>query len=407
MLQLKRAVEPICLAAILVIGLLPLIGLGELKDPLVFLLMSAAVAWYDYRASVGPTVKQRRQVVRVSVSYSAQVILVYAMFYGTAWAAAMVVLSQIAQNLALKWFAKRPRSLKSILVNTAIISISMQAGMAVARFIDVWNLPTGLQILGLAGSMVAHAATNIFLLLGWMITFAYQGKALELVKKVVWETVPDVLNVGTPLFVVFVLAFKGVGPFWGFLVVASWMEQLHQNMRRVIDVTFYRVSAEMDGLTQVANRKAWDRELEQAVKAGKPFGVLFVDIDHFKAVNDTYGHAAGDEVLRIVAERLRSHIQGRDVVARYGGEEFGILLRDIDRASLVSKAEELRKVIAATPVEYEGRKIPVTVSIGVSKYDDDGTTEDTLLKAADQRLYQAKFGGRNLVVAWQQSTIPS
>ena len=120
------------------------------------------------------------------------------------------------------------------------------------------------------------------------------------------------------------------------------------------------------------------------------------DLDHFKQVNDTYGHIAGDYVLKEVASCVRSRLRPDDVIARYGGEEFAVLLPETDLKGAHAIAEELRKIIAERVFEFEGERIPVTVSIGCTQLrgEDDAIK---LVKAADVKLYEAKRGGRNRV----------
>jgi diguanylate cyclase (GGDEF)-like protein len=128
--------------------------------------------------------------------------------------------------------------------------------------------------------------------------------------------------------------------------------------------------------------------------------VLMLDIDHFKGVNDTYGHQAGDQVLKAVAERLEGSIRDTDVIARYGGEEFIILLNEISEFETAKKAERLRKLIA--DVEFnvgtddEPKMIPLTISIGLT-FGSKNSDPDKLIQEADKALYQSKNSGRNQV----------
>jgi two-component system cell cycle response regulator len=159
-----------------------------------------------------------------------------------------------------------------------------------------------------------------------------------------------------------------------------------------------------DPLTSVYNRRYLDAHLKsivaRAIASGKPVCVLIFDIDHFKDINDTYGHAAGDQVLRDFSERLRRGVRGIDLVARYGGEEFVVVMPETDAAFAASVAERLRQDVESTPFDgHAGERFPVTVSIGLAEWQGATDTAETLVKRADQALYAAKRAGRNRVVA--------
>jgi two-component system, cell cycle response regulator len=168
-----------------------------------------------------------------------------------------------------------------------------------------------------------------------------------------------------------------------------------------------QVSIEMaitDALTGLFNRRYMENHLsaliEQATGRGKPLALMALDIDHFKSINDTYGHDAGDDVLRDFALRIRRSIRGIDLACRSGGEEFVIVMPETDLTVAAMVAERLRRRIAAEPfsINQGERSIPVTLSIGLAalRGADDGAA--SLLKRADQALYRAKREGRNRVV---------
>jgi len=169
-------------------------------------------------------------------------------------------------------------------------------------------------------------------------------------------------------------------------------------------VLYHRIeqSAVRDGLTQLLTHRAFEERLgEEILRAGRyryPLSLLMLDVDHFKRVNDTYGHPAGDEVLRRVSARLAASGRPVDVVARYGGEEFAVLLVDLGKDQAVEFAENLRRGIESERFESGGYRYNVTISIGVAVYPDEAPTPPQLVRAADQRLYQAKTQGRNRVV---------
>jgi diguanylate cyclase (GGDEF)-like protein len=159
-----------------------------------------------------------------------------------------------------------------------------------------------------------------------------------------------------------------------------------------------RHQATHDGLTGLLNRaailEALGRELARAGREGRPVGVLLADVDHFKAINDTFGHPAGDAVLREVGRRLGASLRPYDALGRYGGEEFLAVLPDCDAESLARLAERLRQCVGEAPVSLLGEFVPVTLSLGGAA----GTHgAEALLRAADVAMYRAKRAGRNCV----------
>jgi diguanylate cyclase (GGDEF)-like protein/PAS domain S-box-containing protein len=156
-----------------------------------------------------------------------------------------------------------------------------------------------------------------------------------------------------------------------------------------------------DALTGLYNRRYLDdslaRELVRAERAAAPISVILGDLDHFKQVNDTRGHLAGDEVLRAFGELIRRHARGSDICCRYGGEEVLLVLPGMSERDAVDRAELLRSAIAAAPVEHDGTPISVTASFGVAGFPHDGRTADEVIAAADAALYTAKAAGRNRV----------
>jgi two-component system cell cycle response regulator len=143
-----------------------------------------------------------------------------------------------------------------------------------------------------------------------------------------------------------------------------------------------------------------EQSLEQAVRHERNLSVLIADMDHFKSVNDTHGHDAGDAVLRQLADRIRSAVRGADIPCRYGGEEFVVIMpdTDLDAASVV--AERIRKRVEGEPFRLpDGRMIDRTISVGLGALMGPNDTCDILLKRADDGLYEAKSSGRNRVVA--------
>jgi len=154
----------------------------------------------------------------------------------------------------------------------------------------------------------------------------------------------------------------------------------------------------LDNLTQLANRNYIEGELqsrfEEAKRFNVPFGILFIDIDHFKTFNDTYGHHVGDEVLKFVANTLVAGARPFDLYGRWGGEEFIGIIRNVDGKDLESLGNRLRSLIETSYIIHDNEKLYVTVSIGATLVNDNDTI-DGLIKRADALLYRSKGAGRN------------
>jgi two-component system, cell cycle response regulator len=154
-----------------------------------------------------------------------------------------------------------------------------------------------------------------------------------------------------------------------------------------------------DPMTEAYNKRAFLTEIEKeagfAKRHNQPLSLVMFDLDHFKRVNDTYGHQAGDLVLRSVARKVTETIRKEDIFARYGGEEFAILLRNTAIEGAFIIAERIRRAIEDLEVTHNGRRIPCTVSIGIARLDETIVRPADLIEAADERLYQAKRKGRN------------
>jgi two-component system, cell cycle response regulator len=159
-----------------------------------------------------------------------------------------------------------------------------------------------------------------------------------------------------------------------------------------------------DALTGARNREYLDSllaaEISYARRHGSDLAFVLFDLDHFKSVNDTHGHPAGDTVLAAVAEAVRVEVRKEDALCRYGGEEFALVLRDIDRAGAAAMGERVRALIEGLHVHHEGVRIAVTASVGVATVRElNDATSSEIVRIADQRLYRAKHGGRNRVVS--------
>jgi two-component system, cell cycle response regulator len=162
-----------------------------------------------------------------------------------------------------------------------------------------------------------------------------------------------------------------------------------------------RVQATHDSLTGLLNRKGilevLDKELARSNREGTHVSVLLADLDHFKLINDTYGHAAGDAVLQEAARRMQASIRPYDAVGRYGGEEFLIVSPGCGMAGATEQAERIRKCISTEAIHVSGSAIPTTMSLGVATATSRARQSGELLRVADEALYAAKDNGRNRV----------
>lgn len=160
--------------------------------------------------------------------------------------------------------------------------------------------------------------------------------------------------------------------------------------------------AARDSLTGLHNRREMERrfsgELTRARRSGRPLALLWIDVDHFKSVNDRFGHLAGDTVLRTLGQRLELNVREGDYVARFGGEELAVVLPEQDMAAALETAERLRERVAEAPIELaDGQSVAITISVGVAAFPVNGDSLEALRSAADAAMYRAKAAGRNRV----------
>ncbi len=167
-----------------------------------------------------------------------------------------------------------------------------------------------------------------------------------------------------------------------------------------------REMATMDGLTGIMNRRFFmeqsEMEVRRAKRYGGPLTVIMLDADHFKHVNDTYGHDAGDDVLKFLAGAAGEDLREADLLGRLGGEEFAAILPQTPLAGAVEVAERLRERIESEPIATRQGPVPLTVSLGVAAWDESVQDVDMLVKRADLALYEAKEGGRNRVALFKE-----
>ena len=192
------------------------------------------------------------------------------------------------------------------------------------------------------------------------------------------------------VFFLVILLIATAGTFGNF-----WMEVqcLHFELAR---------QAARDSLTGMLNRRSFlvesERELARVRRGGGIVSLAMFDLDHFKDLNDAHGHPAGDEVLRSVAASMQASIRQPDILGRYGGEEFALLMPDTDADMAMRVAERIRAAVQMGGVEWNGRRLSITISGGVAAFASHGVTGDALVAAADAALYEAKRAGRNRVL---------
>jgi len=180
-------------------------------------------------------------------------------------------------------------------------------------------------------------------------------------------------------------------------------EALRQRVREVEELQQgLKEQAVRDALTGLFNRRYLDETLERVLAhmtlMGQPVSLVMLDVDHFKSINDTYGHKMGDRVLAVLGEILADSFRSGDIICRYGGEEFIAVLPGSPLEDARIKCEELRQELAATPIPLEhGHELYITISMGVATCPDHGCAEEGLLQQADAALYTAKAAGRNRV----------
>ncbi len=162
----------------------------------------------------------------------------------------------------------------------------------------------------------------------------------------------------------------------------------------------YRLTI-VDGLTGAYNKRYFEefleRELARCARTGRPLSLVMFDIDHFKVINDTYGHLTGDFILKELCRRVRTTVRRDELLARYGGEEFCVVLPEADQKGAMEFAERVRKIVEQDPFVFEGIEIPVTISAGVATVQGRDLGLSAFIQIADERLYAAKHAGRNCV----------
>ena len=167
--------------------------------------------------------------------------------------------------------------------------------------------------------------------------------------------------------------------------------------------------AATDSLTGISNRRHFmeqaNKEFNRSKRYGHALSILALDIDHFKSINDNYGHQGGDKVLEAISECCQAQLRASDIFGRLGGEEFSILLPETNQALASVMAQKILEAVAALRVEYEDKSIAFTTSIGVAEFSHSGATLEALMQFSDQALYEAKHNGRNRLEVYSKTSM--
>lgn len=193
--------------------------------------------------------------------------------------------------------------------------------------------------------------------------------------------------------------------------LANANQQLEKQLEEIEKLqAALREEAIRDSLTHLYNRRflldALERELLLADRLSRPLGIILLDIDHFKSVNDTHGHFAGDEYLAAIAQILLQYFRKSDIICRYGGEEFLVVMPGSSLGMSTQRAEKFRQLVASTAVLFGEQEISCTISIGVAAFPEHGEKSSELIQRADQALYASKQAGRDRVTVWGENLAP-
>jgi two-component system, cell cycle response regulator len=304
-----------------------------------------------------------------------------------AWRAPVVAVAGI--TLVLWAVAPRGRGSRILLQALSLALTVMIFGM----FTTAWLHPDGDPERMTRGLILTTFALALLTLKGGRELLAIYAAPFALSMITLWRAGIDLTTLGLIL----------VDPLM-MLVVAVLIAELFHRIRRhsaLLRTELVRL-ASIDALTGLHNRRHLESragaEMARARRYETPFSVVIGDLDHFKRVNDQYGHNIGDVVLRRVAELMRHNLREEDLAVRWGGEEFLLLLPGVDEAGALQAAEKIRRILAETTLDCDGHEILVTISLGVAEYAGEDALQD-VVKRADEAMYRAKQGGRNQVCA--------
>jgi diguanylate cyclase (GGDEF)-like protein len=184
-------------------------------------------------------------------------------------------------------------------------------------------------------------------------------------------------------------------------ILTSITSQASMAIQNILNLNQEKRKADTDGLTGLYNRRYFNEQIEwqfdRALNQGLPLSLILMDVDNFKKYNDTYGHPAGDQLLKVMTSAISEVVREQDIFARYGGEEFAVILRDTNNKLAMHIAERIRQVVAGIPVSAGTLKCPISVSIGAGTFPDHAGDRISLLEFVDKSLYHAKNNGKNRV----------
>ncbi|HYM34554.1 MAG TPA: GGDEF domain-containing protein [Steroidobacteraceae bacterium] len=290
----------------------------------------------------------------------------------------------LRRNLWRPWLGFASSALDVSLVTTALASFAIVSGPLVALRSTVTFEIYFLAIAALA----LRYDVRICVAVGALAVIEYAT---------LWGVLAWLFDLGDPAYAVGVGEHSVVDQVTRLILLSAAVLLSYAYVRRARGLLHL---ASRDRLTGVYNRAQFDtaaaHEVERALRYNYPLSIAVLDLDHFKRVNDTLGHAAGDRVLVGIAERLVTGMRSTDLIARYGGEEFAVLFRDTDRNAAAVRVEFLRARVAAVPLRVtEREEITVTCSAGIAELRSDGVAPIELMTRADTRLLAAKRAGRN------------
>ncbi|WP_439657999.1 diguanylate cyclase [Lentzea sp. HUAS TT2] len=312
----------------------------------------------------------------------------------------------IVISYAHSWFRVYKR--RAVLFRKVFSAATVVLGSAAAQLVLGLFPDRAVDVDGPLGLLALVTAGALY----WFINYAMVVTAIYLTNR----QNPVRTALGNASDVLIVLASVGLGS--GVAIIMNWRPWLTPMLLLTVLALHmglllpqFRVAARTDSKTGLVDATFWhdvaERELQRARRLGSTVGVLILDLDHFKLINDTYGHLAGDRVLRAVADALKHSVRSYDLVGRFGGEEFAVVLPGVANGEVRATAERIRYEIASLHIVVLDRLgesqvvAGLTASVGAAVYPDTATELSPLLLAADEALYQAKSNGRDRVATAQ------